>query len=360
MTNADLESFEFDKEEVSGQEALEAVLRKSRNQLLGLDRMDDESEGMEEEIKDKLDWIRESLDVLVQIYGVDDPEVLILETLYDDLLGDLERGENVEIDSTYRQLFEDMELIIEEAGVEENPDDLGSSVELVDALDNLGVDYEYVVTAPGNEDTVILFLQLHPNPGMSEEVIKKSGIEQSQLQIEETVRVLVENGISRTVLSEGDPFRKEVTSDFAYSMISRLPEIENMAHYRLARDLGDDINIIGYEDMSLIFSAVRLFAGQGDDSDEAYMSARMITGNVLVGTNMLSLLEEGEVSSVIIGAGHEKSYRSRHPDHMLPLSHVLAALGVNVVVIDTSKELDQTAFDMDEIKKAMADGLGGA
>lgn len=299
-------------------------------QLHELDGKNIENESLKNKCQRGLDVVARSIELLKENYP-EDTDVKLFEAMYLDLKGDFENAKQLRLDSGYDSIVLAMQKDIKDSGVrEESPDNtiLGATVE---SLRKAGVNPEYVVTS-GNPSakTVVLFMQIHPNPGATKVYMDGIGITSSQDEIYRDATNIVNSGIGKLIYTEGCGAGEELPVIKDEDLKEDSVKVD--AGIRLRRDLDDKkVVVVGAEPAGLVGSTFRRACG----GDKSAFNHRLLAQNVLIANAIVDDMNtrSDNFGMVIYGGAHEKS-PSWSPSTVLPLSKVLAAMGLNVVVVD--------------------------
>lgn len=287
---------------------------------------------------DELDSIRTKIDYLKSQYP-DDPDLEFLERLHDDLRGDLEVDRPMELDTGFDEIMETVMREIHDSGVKrESPDE--SENPLVARLRELGIEPAYVVSNNrSSEKTVVVFMQSHPNPGMSQRLLRAFGVKKSQDKIYRDILAAYRGGLKPIIYGEGYPGEMEFSRDFADADLKRDRKNEelSLSYVRVKKKLGDKVKLVGMEDMGLLEIIYR---------GSAVAKYRITANNILLADNIDEHFRQTDESLAfaVIGAAHE-NFPLLPSSNPMPLSYALAYYGYNVVVVDDSSPyLDQEAL----------------
>jgi hypothetical protein len=257
-----------------------------------------------------------------------------------------------------------MVQVLKDAGVrKEYPDEKGIAGKTVAKLKSLGIEPEYVTTCGNSKaKTVVLFMQAHPQSGMSQEQVDVMGYPEPQARIEFAINKIVESGLSKEIYDEGLEMDEEVASGDLKRLSREDPQLQISAAWRSKEKYGDKVRLKGYESYELFPHYLPkipplLFLIQSGKLKERNMTPeqktlltrfvefgenRMTSGNVYLASNVKASLEKSDqaISLMILGGDHEnptcQPYKKENP---LPISQALAYYGLNVIVVDYSGEL---------------------
>ena len=284
-------------------------------------------------------------------------EVLTLHRMYIDLRADFESERDLRLDSSFDALVDAMQEEIKTAGVHKESPDETVAQDVVRSLRDAGVSPEYVVTTGNpNAPTVVLFMQAHPNPGMTPEMMEDLGINASQGRIVRDISAIVESRMPLgTVYYEGLPAQDELSGTEAAELDSTLAG-SSLAGGLLKKKFDNRIHIEGIENMQLLSAIVDgLIRGESKA-----MQYRTTAHNVLLASNIIEDINADDSTPgthvLVLGGAHEKALFGKASDDSLPISQVLAYYGVNVVVVDAAT----TYLDMTKLQKhaeALIDGF---
>ncbi len=196
--------------EISEEERYLLAKRGLRYDLFHMQEIDEDLAATDEFISECLMSAIAELERLLELRP-DDPDLFILGELFEDMVLDYLDDEDIEDDDGYEQVLSTMQDMIEYSPVERvGIEDLGGLPRVqavVDQLQELDVPIEVVLSGRENAPVLVLCLQIHPNPGLSDEDCEKLGVIDSQAEIER----ILEAGIAEQVLLEGlefdDPLR---------------------------------------------------------------------------------------------------------------------------------------------------------
>ena len=255
-----------------------------------------------------------------------DPDLKMLRLMWADLKRDFENNLPLQLDESFKETVALMQKEIAEKGVKMESIRDTALDEQIAALEKLGIKPAYVVRPdPPSEKTLILYMQLHPNPGMSQEFKDVGGITASQGQIEKEVSLLIEGGGVKNVYMEGFGKNEEFTAKPKDES-----DLKDMAEYQLEKTFGDRVKTIGTESRQLYF----------DEIEGRSLKYRMTAQNVIIAQNTTEefLQSDQDTAVLIFGAGHEGNLGTPGTEHPLPLSSVLAYYGCNVIVVDSATQ----------------------
>ncbi len=168
---------------------------------------------------------------------------------------------------------------------------------------------------------------------MDQELRDLAGITQSQNDIYKGVKAAHAAGLINTVYTEGwgDENEMDLKEGKLREAITADETAMAMGAWRVETELGDELTLVGTEDMPLLMNA---WEGNG-------MEYRATAQNILIADNVADGVKARQepLSVLTFGAAHEsfnfgpKDERREHP---VPLSHLLAYNGVNVIVVDAA------------------------
>lgn len=279
------------------------------------------------------------IDLLKQQYP-DDINIRVLEAMYDDLKGDLDQQRDLHFDSSFDAILKDMQEEISASGVRVETAENTILSDTVSKLRECGIEPDYIVTrGDSNAKTVVLFLQLHPNPGLSRQTMEELGILQSQEAITKAIRAASDRDLIEDVYCEGVPFGQEISQQDAVDLMPSDPSAE-LSYFGVKRTFGNKVRLNGIEDMNLLAMMAQDVARGREKAAEERGTAH----NIFLGDNIAVDLtkRERDLAFLILGSAHEINFGDvfgHNKPHPLPLSHVLAYNGVNVIVVDETKHL---------------------
>lgn len=330
--------------------------RDAREALLRINNIDELNEELLQKTEQYLKNIKAVLSNLKQQYP-DDPDLKLLEKLYEDLKEDINKKNEPELNEAFEQILKEIKGEIEKSGVRKEKvinSSLPETVQLLKSANiNMPPEYTYIVTkGDKNAKTVVLFLQNHPNPGMTEKQMQMFGVLESQADIEAVLEDAINAGIGKTIYKEGLEYGKELYG-FHIDQIKKNNSLDYLKYFattKIKEKYGPNVNIIGYEDELLLDKIFTSMLNQ--DREEGQSKYRANAHNTLIASNIADLMKEknDKIAFAVIGRSHEKKFSSEEK-HPMPLSELLAYNGLNVVVFDTSQPIiiDQ------ETKKALED-----
>jgi|WetSurMetagenome_2_1015567.scaffolds.fasta_scaffold101475_2 hypothetical protein len=297
---------------------------KLRDALFDLAMIDDLIKDCTSILGKKLREIELKLETVQKQYP-DDPDVRSLEDIYLDLRDDFVRKENLDVDTSLGQIYTEMEAEMRQSNIK-----VGKIAEVepkyvqvrnaFHALGKNGFSPEYsVLTENPNAPTVILILQIHPQQ-VGKKWIDGSGSVDSQRYIER----ILSTGITQTVFIEGFS-NGVVLKRKSIDRMSIDPQGRKFAPVRAAHN-NPSLSLVGYEEPTLNWlSAERL-------------KYRLSSANVFIASNVAGHLNQNntQLSSLVIGAAHEKEMPASRNIPILPVSRTLAYYGMNVIVVDAA------------------------
>lgn len=312
-------------------ENTEQIKDRIRDDLFAISTISKDNQELIAQVSNKLASLGKEIDKLKAEYPPDE-EINQLIAYHKDLTDDLKEGRELHIDSSFDQILSEMQTEVQKSGVRiEKPDQTIIS-ETVQKLKAIGINPSYIVTkGDKNAKTVVYFMQIHGNPGLSDEALEKMGVKKSQQQIFEAIGAGVKNGLIKTFYGEGVPGNQSMPD-----LVSKSPALAAMAEYKAKHELGDQIDIVGMENMDLLGDTIKSMI-KGSDDKGAYH--RMSAQNVVLADYVTENLKQSDqsIAFMSLGAGHEKIFvpdiQKQHP---LPISETLAYNDVNVVVVDAA------------------------
>lgn len=274
----------------------------------------------------------------------DEQEVVELLMMLMDLEGDLLHNEDLQLDAAWDTIMADIQENIQEAGVGEIEADEMEPGLLKNAYEQLqaaGIEPAYMVGNKGfpNAPVIILSAQIHATPGMNDEEATRSGIVDSQAVIENTIRTLLSSGLTNAVFAEGIPAKEKWSQQKAQRMFSRRPSNRFSAPLKLKAELGEKVDLLGYEDKAMHSKTFDdLVSGRFFKS----LQTRGSVSNIWMARNVAAGMEKGgyDAAHMVLGKSHEilegtSALMHGSDEHPLPISRLLAYEGFNVIVIDT-------------------------
>lgn len=288
-------------------------------------------------IEESMNYIEHDLKHL-EVEFPKDKDIALLRVMYEDLKNDLEALREPQLDDSFDSLLNEMQVLVKEKGVRRNEVgelETGSSLRnTVDAISKMGIKVEYVVQSNVDQTrTVVLFMQVHPNPGMSAELRDALGVSKSQEQIFSEASKIIDTGMIDVVFSEGLVRGREFEWTDNHEMISD----ENRAvsaDFRLEEKYKDRVETVGSEEALLFRDTLEHMP----DANVAYY--RMTVHNIFIAQNIVASLNSLSKETAIIpfGAAHESFSLLGGKGHPLSLSETLAYYGCNVIVVDAASE----------------------
>lgn len=274
-----------------------------------------------------------------------DSEVLRLQAMCDDLWQDYKKNEELNLDASFEYILIQMRHEIQAAGVHQELPDQSVVKETVAKLQAIGVMPEYVVTR-GNisAPTVVYFMQIHPNPDLTEEFMEIAGVKKSQAEIYKALVGMVNGNIGNTLYAEGPDAGEEVTSKDIEEGKLAGPTAKEHGYVQAHDTLGDKLKIRGIEESGLQDQMIKMW-----NKPNGPLKYRATSVNIFISQNVADAVKKSgeKVSFLTLGAAHEDGMPGRRSimpqkseSDMLPFSAVLAYNDVNVVVVDASKAFD--------------------
>lgn len=321
--------------------------------IFDLDDIENEIDDVQKMAVGVLDTIDVLLNNLESGYP-NDPEITLLKGLYDDLKNDVEAGNHPILDQSLGSLSEALREEIEQEGVRRRSVEELCSGPLKAKVKKMvaeGVKVDYVVTTErprANATTVVLFTQYHPAPkefGSSPE--EDYEIKRSQDLIMESIRSMKRaKGVKLNVLMEEGQWQGEESTTMAayYALangLARSPDIY-MASSKMKIEFGDALRLVGLEDRVLHKAALdRVFSDSKLAQEQGFQIRGDLTDAVLaINASEIVQATEGPkaIYGIVIGGGHE---RGTIYEKEIPLSELLVYQGFNVVVVDTTTQVDK-------------------
>jgi hypothetical protein len=287
-------------------------------------------EDLDECIATSLSIIEKQLKYLSKRYANEDGFKELL-SMYTDLKYDFDMGEDLNLDTSFREKMKEAQRTIAEVGIVSSSAEKATNPSVkkqTKMLARLGIPVDRVTLRPGADKTVILFAWAHSIPNVTKQMMDKMGITDSQEKVSTYISKLQKAGVADTVFTEGIP--TDASSDKIETARSALIEKAGLQFAKLGRD----IKIRGVENVPLLLKAW----------DERYTSLNMRTtvNNTVMAANIGESMYAGETVIATMGAGHEFS---KDGGEILPYSQTIALeANANVIVVDTSKAY-QKFFD---------------
>lgn len=330
-----------------------AEMKAIKNDIFLLNNWDENEKKDRDTIKYLLNKISDKLMVLSKKYP-NDSEVRRLQTMNDDLFLDYERGEEMNLDTSFGYMLNEMRYEISSSGVRKELPDQSVVKDTVKRLKEVGVMPEYILTK-GNPSapTVIFFMQIHPNPGLTDEFMEIAGVKKSQAEIYKALVGMVNGSIGNTLYAEGPNAEEEVTSKDIEEGKLASPHTKEHGYVQAHDTLGDKLKIRGIEESRLQYQMIKMI-----NKPNGLLKYRATSVNIFIAQNVADAVKKSgeKVSFLTLGAAHEDGIPGRRSimpgteeSDMLPFSAVLAYNDVNVIVIDASK-----AFDADKLYAYLA------
>lgn len=331
-------------------------------------KLDTEYEEMESGLAEKRAYAQEMLDQVdkyltrLETQYQDDQEVYELRMMHLDLAGDLANNEDLELDHAWEMIMEDVQENIREAGVGQIEADEMEPGHLKDTYEQLrraGIEPRYVVGNKGfpNAPVIILTAQIHHTSNMTEQQATASGVIDSQAVVEKVILSMLESGTTNAIYTEGIAAGETWDQDKAKQMLGRKPGNKFSSPLRLKAELGDQLELHGYEDEAMhgkVGASVKAAMKRGiaslfSSKNTNAIRARGAAGNIWIARNVAQGMQENghDTAHVVLGRSHEINAASEThrltPDsiifgrgpHPLPISKLLAYEGFNVIVVDT-------------------------
>jgi hypothetical protein len=286
--------------------------------LFTLAKKDQDLEKAGISVKQLLTGIKTRLDSLKTRFPKN-PDLLALESVYDDLQGDYDRHEETEIDSGFESILQKLASAMKEKNVRvETPDAKNALSGIISKLKNMGINPIFTVLNENpNAKTVVLFMQIHPNPGMTREDMEAVGVLKSQAEIKSSIKNMVKGGLAKNVFWEGFPAGNPTSTTVA----------------------GKTTNLYGYEDIALLKMAI-------SELDGKVSKHRITSHNIFLASNVARVLENNSdrVSILVIGASHADA-----------LPPALAYYGANVIVVDSASKYGTRSLSNDALAKVQSE-----
>jgi len=320
------EPLKTEDENLGQPESLSELKNKIKDNLTQLVLWDAQLKAEGKNIKESLDQSKERLDKLKKDYP-NDPDIYLFEQMYEDLIGDFEKGEETNLDTSFDSVINEMKDIIKSAGVRRKRPYRTILYDTVKKLRKLGIKPEYVVTQ-GNKEapTVVLYMQIHSFADAGPEAKKTMRL--SQAQIKREISRAIEANLTNILYTEGISEKEEIDKN-------HIIPIGINASVALEMKFGNKISTKGYENPYFLNA---FESGLFNDNLEKMMDYRASAHNVLLASNISEDIarEKEPLSFVVIGAAHEGDIFTKSGKHPLPLSEILAYYGVNVIVVDAA------------------------
>lgn len=297
-----------------------------KNDLYKLTEIDKIENSTVKEMERTLKNIESTLGKLLEAYP-NDPDLQILQKFYLDLKTDFNQHIFPDLDDSFEELMWEMQNLLAKSNFRtETPDNTVLS-HTVEQLRSIGIEPAYIVTQGDPQaKTIVFFLQLHPRP-KDDNVEGDPEVKASQKEIYTGIKAAQAAGLTRTVYSEGWYAGREIN-------LEGIPREENMndlSYNQAEIELGEDIDSFGTEDMPLMEQALK-----GEYPEIKYRST---AHNILIAHNIDEHFgrSKEQLAFLVFGAAHETySFLPRREEHPLPLSHLLAYEGYNVIVVDAT------------------------
>ena len=303
--------------------------------LKSLESSDDKIRVSEVKISHDLDEIRASLKAMVQKYP-GDKDFVLLSTLYGDLHLDYKDKADLKFDLGFDVLVEEMEYLIQSLGIKKvGPEQMQDHPQTAQAILDLkakGVIPSYIQKS-NNPDArpVVLFMQSHIGSRSTVKtqedlrLEKAAGVELSQAQIAGAVR----SGAVNSVFLEGLPSGRLPVDEEFLKKIKGSPEWESMSDVErvaIEKAAKGGFQMRGYE-----------MTSTQEYKEGKFLPYRTTAQNVFIASAVANGLDSNltGLPAVVIGAGHE-SPSLGSSRKILPISEVLAAYGMDVIVVDAS------------------------
>lgn len=301
--------------------------------------------------------LKEINDLLTMLEGQypKDPDLKMLRNLYNDLDSDFKDGDEPLLDESLEDIIEDAEAQLAESGVCMQSPEESDIPDVIGMLKEAGVNPEYVVYS-GNPKakTIVYFMQIHGD-GETRNNFSIAGTKISQQAIFDDLESVIERGgVANPLIfvEGGEKFKNTNREALTESVFRSLQEVIGLANSGESEEF--DLNskymakiaeaIEGTLGVLDIYAPFRMKDKYGDrvtlegieeiGGMPAFMADYRVTAiNVFLADNIATVLDQSkqEMAFLVLGGGHEKSYTSRR---VLPISHLLASKGVNVVVVD--------------------------
>lgn len=293
-------------------------------------------------LEDKLPLIDKTLKLLEAKYP-DDPDLKLYRAYFEDLSRDLREKRKPHLDESFRLLVQDMKDEIDLVGIKTGEEANESMKPVLDQLREAGINASYsVYSGNPNAKTVVLFTQAHPNIGVPTKFYDAMQVTASQKFIYDATESAVAKGLTSTLYSEGIGADETLTQkEVSQATSEEFEPALRLAPFMLKKDLGDKIEVSGFEDVPFLQKAAKSIYLDGDSD----MGHRIGLNNILIAENVaLKLSTSSEkMAFLAIGGKHEDVNLGADADNSqdvdqrdkIVLSQVLAYYGMNVVVVNT-------------------------
>jgi hypothetical protein len=300
--------------------------------LVAIDELDDQGRVARQKVETKLTEARTALGDLARRYP-EDKDVRWLLIAYADLETDFRDSGELKLDDSFYLIAEEMEGLINRLGiVKVSPDRVKDHPATNQAIADLraqGIDVAYVRKSTNpNARPVVLFLQNHimtrgAGNAVQDELTTLAGVPQSQAEISQAIQT----GVSDTVFLEGFAVGNHKYTPEDIRAMRADPKkwdafspVEQTALLRLEKG---EITLRGFE-----------YFTEGASRGK-YMPYRTSGQNVFIAQSIAQGLDVTGTGlpSAVIGAAHEAPAMGTQRG-ILPLSSVLAAYGMDVIVVD--------------------------
>lgn len=270
-------------------------------------------------------------------------DLKILGLLYEDLKGDFEKREALDIDmaESVDKVVEQLQVLIVQKKIrrwfpkEFSSLPRGNLKKDIARIERLGIKPEYVVYAKKRAPVAYVFLQAHRRTGDSAHTEETRS---SQEQIKNQTKSMIDAGMIKHGFSEGLPYDDENDRPSVFTQ----KEAQEEAHDALAElkvEYGDAFVLYGVDDLNILADRVVEDAGAKQLRDFAFSG---IVRNMVLADNLAEAIKQNPMQSFVmdIGTLHEKNLENvlGKGEHPLRISDLIALEGINVVVINTTNK----------------------
>ncbi len=307
----------------------------------------DRTKKLDAKISNMLSFVDDRIKKLEVKYP-EDKDLKNFRLLYSDLKSDFEKGRSLDLDDGLAKMTKEVRSSLEAKGVKKVVIEDSYLKGLGRKLRDLDIKPDYVVEC-GDEKapTIILFAQVHSNPGVTKELAKAAGIVESQKQIYDGLRALAEAEIARDIYTEGlsEGFIESYDEDTPEEQEGNEEDIpeelkekdyDKHAVIEVMKDSKGAVNLLGIENKFLHRRAVKALLGYDLRQREDMMELRMSAHNLVIAETVARTIKpRGEsLQAMVLGAGHEYGLFNPNYKHPMKASEALAYEGFNVIVVD--------------------------